>query len=143
MWRRPYCAIERKKLPVPINYSPLKTVLRLEWITRTNYAIHITGNFYKSKWLPLQTGISPLQVLFSIHFLEEEPTKSNPTSQLNLIMLEKVVTVPKDEPLVGDVKAPQSTAIRDKENLSTSYAIIPNFSYIVLRSYYIIYRCIL
>lgn len=70
-----------------------------------------------TKWLPLQTGISPLQVLLAMHVLEEEPTKSNPTSQLNLITLEKVVTVPKDEPLVGEVKAPQSTAIRDQESL--------------------------
>ena len=70
-----------------------------------------------TKWLPLQTGISPLQVLLAMHVLEEEPTKSNPTSQLNLITLEKVVTVPKDEPLVGEVKAPQSTAVRDQESL--------------------------
>ena len=62
-----------------------------------------------------------------MHLLEEEPTKSNPASQLNLIMLEKVVTVPKDEPLVGEVKAPQSTATRDGENLSKSYAIVRNF----------------
>ena len=71
-----------------------------------------------------------------MHILEEEPTKLNPTSQLNLIMLEKVVAVPKDEPLVGEVKAPQSTAIRDQENLSKSYAILRNFSHVVLRSYY-------
>lgn len=45
-----------------------------------------------------------------MHFLEEEPTKSNPASQLNFIVLGKVVTVPKDEPLLGGVKAPQSTA---------------------------------
>ena len=87
-----------------------------------------------TKWLPLQTGISPLQVLLAMHVLEEEPTKSNPTSQLNLITLEKIVTVPKDEPLVGEVKAPQSTAIRDKENSSKSFAIVHHFSYIVLRS---------
>jgi len=48
-----------------------------------------------------------------MHVLEEEPTKSNPPSQLNFIVFEKVVTVPEDEPLVGEVRAPQSTAIRD------------------------------
>lgn len=76
--------------------------------------------FINQTWLPLQTGISPLQVLLAMHILEEEPTKSNPTSQLNLIMLEKVVAVPEAEPFVGEVKAPQSTAIRDQENLSKS-----------------------
>lgn len=48
----------------------------------------------------------------------EEPTKSNPTSQLNFIVLEKVVTVPEDEPLIGEVGAPQSTAIRDERSFS-------------------------
>lgn len=51
----------------------------------------------------------------------------NPTSQLNFITLEKVVTDPKDEPLVGEVRVPQSTAIKDKEHLSKSYALNVTF----------------
>lgn len=60
--------------------------------------------------IPLQTGISPLQVLLAVHVLEEGPTKSNPASQLNFIVLGKVVRLPKEEPFRGGVKGPQSTA---------------------------------
>lgn len=51
----------------------------------------------------------------------------NPTSQLNFITLEKVVTDPKDEPLVGEDRVPQSTARKDEENLTKSYALNVTF----------------
>lgn len=37
------------------------------------------------------------------------------------------MTDPKDEPLVGGVRVPQSTAIKDEEHLSKSYALNVTF----------------
>jgi len=37
------------------------------------------------------------------------------------------VTDPKDEPLVGEVRVPQSTAIKDEEHLSKTYALNVTF----------------
>lgn len=65
--------------------------------------------------LPLQTGITPLHFLSAIHFLESEPIKSNPASHLKVMVLEKVVFLPSEEPFVGGCKAPQSTAATDME----------------------------
>lgn len=57
----------------------------------------------------------PLHILLAMHVLEEEPIKSNPASHLKVTVLGKVVSPPSEEPLVGERKAPQSTAVRDEE----------------------------
>lgn len=66
--------------------------------------------FVRKVVIPLQDVMLPLHFPSDIHFRAAEPIRSNPSSQLNLIVFGKTVLLPYIEPFVGNGGTPQSTA---------------------------------
>lgn len=64
--------------------------------------------------VPWQKVFTPLHEPFERHLRAFEPLKMKPSSQLNRIVLGKVVLDPKDEPFIGLSRGPQSLAVKNK-----------------------------
>ena len=65
--------------------------------------------------VPWQNVSTPLHLPVERHVLESDPLNKNPSSQLNVIVLGKVVFDPNDEPFFGLCNGPQSLAVRKKK----------------------------
>ena len=64
--------------------------------------------------IPWQKVFTPFHLPLARHVLESEPFNTKPSSQLNMIVLGKVVFDPKDEPFFGVSSSPQSLAVTNK-----------------------------
>ena len=62
------------------------------------------------KHLPSQNVSFPLHVAFDWHLLTWEPLRMKPSSQLNKMLVGKVVNNPTDDPFEGTRSGPQSLA---------------------------------
>jgi hypothetical protein len=60
---------------------------------------------------PLHDVLLPSHFLFDKHVRTEDPIKSNPSSQLKVMLLGNTVRLPYMDPLMGTARDPQSTAV--------------------------------
>jgi hypothetical protein len=63
---------------------------------------------------PLQVVLLPSHFPFDKQVRTVDPIQSNPSSQLNVLLLGNTVLIPNIEPLMGTAREPQSTAVNKK-----------------------------